>query len=312
METQVNLKDLRAFVAVVDHGSITAAAAVLGETKGTISRRISRLEENLSIALVQRVGGRAQATSEGLSYRKRAQEALDILDNAKAEMIDQEHNPHGHLRITALQGLAKDVKLGKILGEFIEAYPEITVETLMTEKILSFREDQIDFAFRLSIGDLPDSGHKAMFLTEVELGFVASPAYLAKYGTPQHPDDLQHHRLLIPRLFGDGMAVTIQPRGEPDKAQEFDLRGHLLCQDIAFLEEAALAGGGLFLLFPQMQKQLLESGEFIRVLADWEPTHTGKFYLMYPSRPLSSKARVFKDFIQQAFGHCDDDVRKEL
>ena len=83
-------------------GSITAAAKALGETKGAVSRRISRLEEVLGIALIQRVGGRAQATTEGISYRQRAAEALEILDAAQTELRDQETMPQGRLRITAL------------------------------------------------------------------------------------------------------------------------------------------------------------------------------------------------------------------
>lgn len=301
METQVNLRDLRAFCSVVDQGSITAAAKDLRETKGAVSRRISRLEEKLGIALIQRVGGRAQATSEGVSYRQRAAEALEILDTAQAELRDQETMPQGRLRITALHTHFNSGHLSDTLGRFMDAYPLVSLDVLITGDLLSFREDQIDFAFRMASGALQDSGHKAIFLAEVGLGFAASPEYLEKHGTPTHPSELLQHRLLAPRAFNNGIVIDMQPCGKPEQAQQFELQGHLLCQDSSFLREAALAGGGIFLMPPAMQESYLKSGQLVRVLADWESARDWNLYLVYPGRPLSPKAEAFKNFIKKEF-----------
>ena len=118
METNINLRDLRAFCSVVEQGSITAAATALAETKGAVSRRISRLEEKLGTPLIQRSSGRAQATPEGMAYRQRALEALEILDAAQGELLDQRVIPQGHLRVTVVQGLANTLNLGNCLGRF--------------------------------------------------------------------------------------------------------------------------------------------------------------------------------------------------
>jgi DNA-binding transcriptional LysR family regulator len=302
LETQVNLRDLRAFCSVIEQGSITAAARDLGESKGAVSRRVSRLEEKLGIALIQRVGGRAQATSEGISYRQRAAEALEILDTAQAELLDQEAMPQGRLRITALDTHLNSSHLSDTLGRFMDAYPKVSLDVLITGELLSFRDDQIDFAFRAASGQLPDSGNKAIFLAKIGLGFVASPEYLEKHGTPTHPGELSQHRLLTARAFSNGIVIDMQPCGKPEQAQQFELHGHLLCQDCSFLKEAAVVGGGIFIMPPAVQEPYLKTGQLVRVLADWESARDWNLYLVYPGRPLSPKAEVFKNFIKSEFG----------
>jgi len=306
LETQVNLRDLRAFCSVIDQGSITAAAKALGETKGAVSRRISRLEEVLGIALIQRVGGRAQATTEGINYRQRAAEALEILDTAQTELRDQEAMPQGRLRITALDTHLNASHLSDTLGRFMDAYPKVSLDVLITGELLSFREDQIDFAFRAASGQLPDSGNKAIFLAKIGLGFVASPEYLEKNGTPTHPSELSQHRLLTARAFSNGVVIDMQPCGQPEQAQPFELQGHLMCQDSSFLREAAVVGGGIFIMPPAVQEPYLKSGQLVRVLPGWESAREWSLHLVYPGRPLSPKANAFKNFIKKEFGLSDE------
>ncbi|EAS41586.1 LysR family transcriptional regulator [Photobacterium profundum] len=303
METNVNLRDLRAFCAVVDQGSITAAATALAETKGSVSRRISRLEEKLGTALIQRNSGRAQATPDGMAYRLRAVEALEILDMAQNELLDQHVTPQGHLRVTAVQGIANILNLGDCLGRFAEVYPKVSVDMIMTTDILSLQENQIDFAFRLASGDLPDSSHRALLLAKVGLGFAASPDYLEKNGTPQHPSELQNHRLLLPRTFGSGISISMQPITQPEKTDTFYLKGHITCQDTLFLADSALAGGGIALMSPSVQKPYINSGQLVPVLDGWESCQSGNLYLVFSGGPLSPKAKAFKEFIKAEFSH---------
>ncbi|QQX81041.1 LysR family transcriptional regulator [Shewanella sp. KX20019] len=303
LETNINLRDLRAFCAVVDQGSITAAATKLAETKGAVSRRISRLEDKLGTPLIQRSSGRAQATVEGMAYRQRAVEALEILDAAQGELLEQRVTPQGHLRVTVVQGLANTLKLGDCLGRFAQEYPQISVDMIMTTDILSLQGDQIDFAFRLSSGDLPDSSHRALLLAKVCLGFAASPQYLENHGTPKHPSELQHHRLLLPRTFGTGISIGMQPLQQAERGEVFYLEGHITCQDTLFLADSALAGGGIALMSPSVQKAYVDSGELVPILADWESTQPGNLYLVYSGGPLSPKAKAFKNFIKAAFRH---------
>lgn len=303
LETNINLRDLRAFCAVVDQGSITAAAIVLAETKGAVSRRISRLEEKLGTPLIQRSSGRAQPTPEGITYRQRATQALEILDTAQDELLDQQVTPQGHLRITVVQGLAKTLNLGDCLGRFAQDFPQVSIDMIMTTDVLSLQENQIDFAFRLTSGNLPDSSHRAILLARVGLGFAASPEYLEQHGEPKHPKELHSHRLLLPRTFGSGISINMQPIQQPEQAETYNLEGHITCQDTLFLTDAALAGGGIALMSPSVQKTYVDRAQLVPVLADWESSQAGNLYLVYSGGPLSPKAQVFKNFIKAEFGH---------
>jgi len=303
LETNINLRDLRAFCAVVDKGSITAAASALAETKGSVSKRISRLEEKLGTALIQRNSGRAQATADGMAYRQRVMQALEILDMAQDELLDQQVTPQGHLRITVIQGLANVLNLGECLGRFAEIYPQVSIDMVLTTELLSLQENQIDFAFRLTSGDLPDSRHRALLLAKVGLGFAASPKYLEKHGIPKHPSELQKHRLLVPRTFGSGINISMQPLAQPEKRDNFYLEGHITCQDTLFLADSALAGGGIALMPPSVQKPYIDSGQLVPILEHWESSQPGNLYLVFSGGPLSPKAKAFKDFIKAEFSH---------
>lgn len=303
METNINLRDLRAFCAVIDQGSMTAAAKVLAETKGSVSRRISRLEEKLNTTLIQRNSGRAKATQEGMAYHQRALAALEILDMAQDELLDKDTAPQGHLRITVVQGIANMLNLGECLGRFSDTYPQVSIDVVMTTDLLSLQEDHIDFAFRLASGELPDSSHRALLLAKVSLGLAASPGYLEKNGTPKHPNELQDHRLLLPRTFGSGLNISMQPIKQPQKADTFYLEGHITCQDTLFLADSALAGGGIALMPPSLQKAYIDNGQLVPILNDWESIQPGNLYLVFTAGPLSPKAKAFKEFIKAAFNH---------
>jgi DNA-binding transcriptional LysR family regulator len=304
METHVKLTDVRAFCAIVEQGSITAAARVLAETKGSVSRRLARLENVLSTALVHRSGGKAVPTALGRAYYRSAGEGLEVLDAAAEELRDQEASPKGHLRVTALPGVGPGL-IAEPIGRFIQAFPGVTIELLLTERVLSFREDHIDFAFRPAMGQLPDSTHKAHRLGDVSAGFVASPSYLEAHGTPQHPRELEQHRLLLPPVMGQGMRLVLRRVGEPSSAEEFELRGHLLSHDTRLLREVALAGGGITLLVPDRADPELERGGLSRLLPDWESPGRASFNLLHPAGPMAPKARAFKDFIKQDFATHD-------
>lgn len=296
METVPNIKDIVAFCAVVDNGSISQAANALGETKGSISRRVSRLEATLNIALIQIKGGKAAPTSEGLQYKKIAEQSLELLSNAQTEIKNQHFNPQGFLKITTAQGVYRGTKMSEYISAFLDLYPEIQLEVMMTEKSLSFSEHQIDFALRASFGQMKDSSHKAVYLQDLGMKFYATQKYLKKYGTPKHPEELKNHKLLIPRIFGDGISITLKQNGKR-KVHKFDLSGSLLSQDIVFLEEVCLEGGGIFIGSPGMNKDK----RYVSVLNEWDFPGEVKLYLIYPNRPLSPKARVFKELIKERF-----------
>jgi DNA-binding transcriptional LysR family regulator len=296
METLPKIEDIAAFCAVVDNGSISQAANILGETKGSISRRISRLESILEISLIQIKAGKAAPTLEGLQYKNIAEQSLELLSSAQAEIKNHHITPQGFLKVTTAQGIYRGTQLSKFVSEFLNLYPDIQLEMLMTEKPLSFSEHQIDFALRASFGQLKDSSHKAIYLQDLGMKFYVSQKYIKKYGVPKHPEELNNHKLLIPRIYGDGISIALQQSGKR-KIHKLDLSGSLLSQDIVFLEEVCLAGGGIFIGSPGMNK----NKKYTEILKDWHFPGEVKLYLLYPNRPLSPRARAFKDLIKDRF-----------
>jgi len=168
-----DLRDLRAFCLVVDHGSLTAAAKPLGETKGSVSRRLSRLESALGVPLVRRSPRLVQPTEEGVLYQQRVGRALELLEDATDALKEAQGHPRGRLRVTAPPDFAHTV-LAPVFARFCEAHRDISLELILTDRQLDFDAHQLDVALRLLDG---------------QMGFVASPAYLEREGHPRRLAD---------------------------------------------------------------------------------------------------------------------------
>jgi DNA-binding transcriptional LysR family regulator len=286
----VDPRDVRAFCQAVDLGSITAAAAASGETKGSVSRRVARLEAALGTALLRRVGRRVEPTDEGVLYRQRAGAALDQLDEAARELRDRHADPAGHLRVTAPIGLGTQL-LGPFLGRFVERFPRVTVEVVLTDAVLSFQEHRIDLAVRISDG-LPDSSLVATRLFDVEGELADAPAYVAAHGAPARPEDLDGHRLIVVPRRGPTMPIELEREGERVR---MTLRGHVASHDLVLLREAALGGAGIALLPKPMVALDVAAGRLVRVLPEWRVASAGKVWLLHAGGVVTPKVRAFRD-----------------
>lgn len=289
--------DLVAFCRVVDLGSVTAAARALGETKGTVSRRVSRLEASLGTPLLRREGRRVAPTEEGRAYRDQAGVALDVLKDAADTLRASEAAPSGHLRVTALVGMGTQL-FASLLPSFLAAYPGVTVEALLTDAVLSFRDHQVDVALRVSQG-LPDSSLVAHPLFEIRPVLVASPAYVARRGMPSTPHELvDHDMLMVPRTPGAQRTSFAAPDGSGPV--EVLLHGRVLSHDISLLRELALAGAGITSVLPQMAEPEVRAGRLIRILPDWVPLTRATLYLLHAGGALPPKVRAFRDHVKHA------------
>ncbi|WP_437317536.1 LysR family transcriptional regulator [Sorangium sp. So ce385] len=295
-----DLLDLRAFCLVVDLGSITAAARTLGETKGSVSRRITRLEHALGVELLRRSPRRVQATEDGLAYRMRVGRALELLEDAHAAVQQARARPSGHLRVTAPFDLGLSL-LAPLSAGFAERYPEISVEMLLTEALLDFDAHQIDVALRAT-ASLPDSSLIAYRLQHIEMGLFAAPAYLRKHGPVRRPEDLAAHRLLLAQTTRGHATLALQPRDGGDRA-ELRVRAAIAASDYSFCREAALAGAGIALVPAVNVRSDLDAKRLVPVLKDHAIDGAAPLYLVHPgTRFLPSKIRAFRDYLLEAFG----------
>ena len=291
----LDTSDLRAFCRVVDLGSVSAAARDLGETKGSISRRITRLERRVGTALLGRTARKVQPTEDGLAYREKIGEALALMDDALVDLQDAHAEPSGHLRVTAPTDLAV-LLIAPMIAAFSDAYPRVTVQLLLTDQALSFREHRIDIALRAT-GALPDSSLIAHRLLEARHEPFASPAYLARHGTPQHPSELSSHRLLSP--FPAGRPTATMFKSTVCKDIEVPLQSHLISGDMTFLREAARHGAGIAILPTIIAQSDVAKGRLVRVLPRHDLTLYGNLYLLHAGGPhLPAKVRAFRDFFR--------------
>ena len=292
-----HLEDLRAFCLVVDHASITAAAKALGETKGTVSRRLTRLEQSLGVLLVRRSPRHVQATEDGLLYREAVGRGMDILDDARSAVQQSRTTPSGHIRVTAPFDLGVSV-LAPIVADFLARYPDITIDMLLTEAVLDFDAHQIDIAVRAA-ERLRDSSLVAHRLHGVESALYASPAYLEAHGTPRKLSDLQAHRLLMLRAMRTTSLAFRNASGEREVAP---VRVVVSCSDHAFAHALALANGGIALLPSIVAEPDVRANRLVRVLPKYAEDRSAQLYIVHQSsRALPSRVRVFKEAMIQGF-----------
>lgn len=296
--SDTDLADLRAFCLVVDLGSITAAAKALGETKGSVSRRLTRLERVLGVSLLRRTPRLVQATEDGAAYRVRVGRALELLDEANGRAQHARVEPSGHLRVTAPFDLAVSV-FAEVIAGFVARYPEISVEMLLTEAFLDFDANQIDVALRAA-GSLPDSSLIAHRLASIEGGLFATPSYLEKHGRPRRVEDLQKHKLMMFRATRGATTLSLRRRGD-DKPVRLRAHAAITASDFTFCKAAALADGGIAMLPTLVARSELAEGLLVPVLKDWV-LMDASLYLVHPaSRFLLPKVRVFRDWVVAAF-----------
>jgi DNA-binding transcriptional LysR family regulator len=289
------LEDIRAFCAVIELGTISGAARELRETKGSISRRVSRLERRLGTALLARTPRAVSPTEEGTAFYAKAREALSLLADAVENARQSRLIPQGHLRVTAPLDLGVDVLPGLIV-KFRALHPQITVELLLTDAPLDLAAHRIDLALRATPGDLPDMGYRASAVVGYRIGLYASQAYLAAYGLPAVPHELVGHDLIIRRdLVGAAKLVLTDRRG---RAVEVATRPVAHTNDYASVHRIVLAGGGIGPIPDIVAAASLAAGFLLPVLPEWTVAE-GKFYAISLSGlEAPARVRVFREFIR--------------
>lgn len=294
-----DLSDLRAFAAVTDLGSITAAARALGETKGSVSRRIRRLEAALGVELLSRTPRKVRTTEDGLRFRQRLGRALELLDAATAEVQHQGGVPSGHLRVTAPFDLSIHV-FAPIVVELRRRYPEISVDIVMTSAMLDFEKEQIDVALRAT-GALPDSSLIAHKLADASSALYASPDYVARQGAPKHPKELLEHPLIVVRSQRGSAQLALEHVAS-GKRVEHVVHAPITSSDFTFSRQVALTGGGIAVVPCLLADGDEERGLLVRILPEWVAMPAALF-LVYPAaRFLPAKVRVFRDLLLASFG----------
>lgn len=295
-----SLEDVRAFCAVAEFGTVSAAARQLRETKGSISRRLSRLERRLGVRLLARTPRAVSPTEEGLAFYAKAKEALAWLDDAVEGVRQSQEVPRGHLRVTAPVDLGMDV-LPELVVRFRTLHPQITVELLITDSPLDLAANRVDLALRASVGALPDMGYRASVMAQFRIGLYAAPAYLAAHqGGPDVPSALAEHDLVVSREFaGAAQLLLTDPRGRSD---EVIARPIIRTSDYASVLRLAIAGGGIGPIPDLVAAAAVASGALSPVLPEWSVSKGTLYAISLSGREAPARVRVFRDFVRTELG----------
>ncbi len=287
------LDDLRAFCTVVDLGTVTAAAASRGETKGSLSRRISRLEAALGATLMARHPRAVSPTAEGLAFYAKVQESLALLDEAAETARDARTVPAGHLRVTTSVDFGIELMPG-IVASFRRAYPQITVDMINTDARLDLAANRIDLALRL--GDTEETGYRAALILRLWIGLYAAPDYLARRPAPTSLAALTEHDLILSRERPGALGIMLSD-GQ-GRTEQVALSPAVRASDFAAVLRLTLAGTGIGHLPSAVAAGAVANGALVRVLAPWATAGGALRAVSLAGRELPARVRVFREHVR--------------
>ncbi|WP_342649750.1 LysR family transcriptional regulator [Pseudomonas sp. REB1044] len=285
-------EELQAFVAVIDCGSISAAAEQMGQTPSAMSRTLSRLEAKLGTTLVNRTTRRMDLTEEGRFFLERARQILAQMDDLEERLSINRQTPTGRLRINAAAPFMLHAILPWI-GEFRRQYPGIELELNSDDLIIDLLEHSTDVAIR--IGELADSSLHARSLGCSPLLILASPQYLERHGTPRAVEDLSQHGLLG---FSAPESLNHWPLRHA-QGDRWAIRPALLASSGETLRQLALAGEGIVCLSHFMTHDDIRTGRLQVLLAEASSGYRQPIHAVYyRNTQLALRIQCFLDFIQ--------------
>jgi DNA-binding transcriptional LysR family regulator len=284
------------FVAVVDAGSLTAAADRFDISSAMVGKHIRSLETRLGTRLLTRTTRRQSLTEIGRQYYEQCRRILGDVRLAESLAEAMAAAPRGVLKVTV--PLTYGVKVfSPAMTDYLTAWPDVSLELDLSNRIIDLVEEGFDAAVR--IGHLPDSSFVARPLKPYRMRACASPEYLARMGTPRTPADLAQHECL--GFLHWGREGQWRLDGETDCANPLRA-GRFRANNGQALKVAALRGFGLVLQPEALLSKEIESGQLVSVLEDYLPDGA-PVHLIYPSdRRATPKLTTFIDFVIERFG----------
>ncbi|WP_279027636.1 LysR substrate-binding domain-containing protein [Gibbsiella quercinecans] len=288
---KITLEELLAFTAVVDCTSITAAAEQLGQTTSGISRALSRLEKKLDTTLLRRTTRRLELTEEGQTFLSHAREIIRSVENAEEQMALRRTLPAGRLRVNAAAPFMEHVIVPLVAG-FRRQFPQITLELNTDNLFIDLLEKRTDIAIR--IGTLRDSTLHARLLGYSTLRILASPEYIARFGSPQRVSDLHDHCLLG---FSQPESLN-QWALRDEQAEFFTITPTISASSGETLRQLALCGEGIVQLSDFMTREDQRAGRLVPLLeAQTQGGHRPINAVYYHNTPLAARITCFLDYV---------------
>jgi DNA-binding transcriptional LysR family regulator len=289
-----HLPDVEAFIAAVEHGSLTAGAVALSTTASVLSRAISRLEARLGSQLLRRTTRRLSLTDAGKRYLEQTRAAFELIDDAEREIQGREGELVGRVRLSVPTTYGH-YRLARLLKPFVLEYPQIRVELNITNRNVDLVAEGFDLAIRL--GDLPASGLVARKLEDAELCLVSSPDYLERMGTPQDIASLHAH-VCVP--FEMPSSGRLAPWLFLDGQQEIDwmpTSGIEVSGDVLGVVSLAEQGVGICQTYDFIVRNRIQQGLLVELLPQLRGRSRPFSVIYAPHRRLSAASRAFIDLL---------------
>lgn len=276
------------FVRVVEKGSFSGAAQHMGLSKSHISKHVKKLENRLGVTLIHRTTRNLKLTNQGQTFFLKCQTIIHDLEEARALLANETTNPRGHIRLTAAGAFGEDF-LSPIVAEFLQDYPEVSIDFTFTNRKVDLLEEQFDLAIRSGLGNkIAPQGEKLFFHPLVT---AASPNYLKNRGTPKTVNDLKSHN----SLCGTLPRWRFQVGGH---IRDITVNGNWHSNNGRALVHAAKAGLGIMQVPDFYVTEALRSGELIEILRDVR-IEDNSFWAIYPkSHHVPRKTQMLVDYIR--------------
>lgn len=285
------LESMSILVAVVDAGSLSAAARKLEMPLATVSRKLGELESHLNTRLLLRTTRQLSLTEAGASYLAACRRILEEIGEAERTATGEYAMPKGELVVTAPVVFGR-LHMVPVVAEFLAQYPEININLVLTDRVTHMMEEQIDVALR--IGQLPDSSMMAVRTGTVRRVICASPAYLQAHGTPGAPRDLSAHDCITFEVLASKRAWVF---GSGKAELSVPVHSRLSVNTAEAAIDAATLGVGLIRVLSYQVAQSLRQQSLQVVLDQYESEPLPVSLVHKGQSPLPLKLRAFLDFV---------------
>lgn len=303
-----DLNDLYYFAAVVDHGGFAAAERALGIPKSRLSRRISALESELGVRLLQRSTRRFAVTDVGTSVHRHAQSMLAEAQAAREAVDRLSAEPRGSVRVSLPVSMAQQ-QMPRLLPEFMALYPKVRVQLIVSNRRVDVINEGVDVAIRVR-SKLDEDGSLVMrSFGQIQELLVASPAYLDRAGRPQAPEELADHVTLS--ISEDEARQRWELHGPEGEVRRIELQPRVTGFDFPMMQTMAENGIGITLLPETICADAVRSGKLEVVLPQWRLPQGIAHAVFASRRGMLPAVRVFIDFLAQKLPPMLEEARLE-
>ncbi|MBD8697403.1 LysR substrate-binding domain-containing protein [Stenotrophomonas sp. CFBP 13718] len=288
---KTTLDEMQALLAVIDCGTLSAAAEQLGQTTSGVSRALARLEQKLGTTLLTRTTRRLHLTAEGEAFVRQARHIVEAVETAEEQMALRRQRPAGRLRVDAAMPFVLHV-IAPLVARYRDQFPDVALEVNSSERYIDLLERRTDLAIR--IGPLADSTLHARLLGRCRLQLVAGPGYLQRHGMPDSLSALQRHTLLG---FNEPESLNRWPVPGDDEGQ-LRIRPDIAASSGETLRRLAVEGAGITCLSDFLTHSDRAAGSLVPVLsAQTLDVFQSIHAVYYRNTAVSARVRSFLDVL---------------